>query len=197
VVRNSSGRARALRVQTAEGWRSLPGQAVRTKLGLGSTDFDIRALSLDPPQGSAVYGAHVALRGWVRGLGRARLQQWTDGGWRVVGRVHPRADGRFAVAVRAGSSTRFRLAYNGFAGPEVPVLVAPRVVVAHDGVQLRVRVAPSSLPLRIERLTRAQWRPVASGRGTFARSLEPGSYRVRVLADGHYTAATSAPVGLH
>src|SRR5207245_141252 len=84
VVYNSSGRAAALRVRTARGWRSLAGQVVRRKLGLGSTDFEVRAMSLDPPRGRAVFGERVELHGWVRELGRARLQELTENGWRVV-----------------------------------------------------------------------------------------------------------------
>jgi SpoIID/LytB domain protein len=196
VLRNSSGRARALRVLTLRGWQDVPGAVVRKKLGLGSTDFQVHAMTLDVPEHPAVYGGRVALRGWVRGLGVARVQVWTGSGWRVVGQIHARADGRFATSLRASASTRVRLAYNGIAGPEVAVLVAPRVRVASSGTKLSVRVAPS-LPLRIERLTRAKWQPVARGQGRFARSLRPGSYRVRVLANGSYTTAVSAPVGLH
>jgi hypothetical protein len=109
--------------------------------------------------------------------------------------VRPRANGHFAVTVRARESTRFRLAYNGLAGSEVPVSVAPRVDVVHDGTALRVRVSPA-LPLRVERLTDAQWRPVARGRGSFARELAPGSYRVTVPGGTRYLSAVSPPFGL-
>src|SRR5207247_287072 len=78
VVRNSSGRARALRVRTARGWRVLPAQTVRKKLGLGSTDFDVRALSLAATADRVLYGRHVRLTGWLRGLARARVQELTD-----------------------------------------------------------------------------------------------------------------------
>jgi stage II sporulation protein D len=195
VVPNSSGRASALRVRTASGWRRFAGQAIRERFGLGSTDFELRALSLDGPAVRPVFGEHVTLAGWVRGLGRARLQRWTGSSWRVVARVHPRSDGRFAVRVRATASTRFRLAYNGLAGDEVPVDVAPRVVLATDGTELRVRVAPA-LPLRIERLTHAHWRAVALGNGSFTRDLRPGSYRVAVVGGDRYLSSVSRPVGL-
>ena len=180
---------------TPAGWRRFPGQVVRKKLQLGSTDFEIRALSLDAPTGRALFGRHVLLHGWLRGLGRARLQELTDGGWRVVAHVHTHSDGRFAVPVRAVASTEFRLAYNGIAGDAVPLQVAPRVAVAHDGTKLTVRVAPA-LPLRIERLTRNEWRPVARATGSFARALRPGSYRVAVVGGARYVSAVSRPVGL-
>jgi hypothetical protein len=110
--------------------------------------------------------------------------------------LHPRADGHFAATVRATVSTRFRLAYNGLAGDEVPLLVQPRVSVRRSGTKLRVRVQPA-LPLSVERLTHAQWRSVARARGTFARTLAPGSYRVSVAGDTRYLSAVSPPVGLH
>jgi stage II sporulation protein D len=195
VERNSSSRAAALRVLTAGGWKRIVAQTIREKLDLGSTDFDVRAMSLDEPTARALYGEQVRVSGWLRGLGRARLQEWTGAGWRVLAHVHPRPDGRFAIAYRARASTELRLAYNGFAGGQVAVRVAPRVDVAGDGTTLRVRVAPA-LPLRVERLTGAQWRPVARAQGSFARELRPGSYRVAVAGDTRYLSAISRPVGL-
>ena len=47
VVRNSSGRAEAVRALTASGWKQFPGQVIRTRFKLGSTDFDIHAMTLD------------------------------------------------------------------------------------------------------------------------------------------------------
>jgi stage II sporulation protein D len=196
VVHNTSGRAAAVRVLTGRGWRPFRAQVVRKKFGLGSTDFELHALTLDEPSGRALFGESVALRGWVRGLGRARLQKWSDGAWHVAARLHPRADGHFTVTVRATASTRFRLAYNGLAGDEVPLLVQPRVSVLRDGTRLSVRVRPA-LPLSIERLTHARWRAVARARGSFARTLAPGSYRVSVAGGTRYLSAVSEPVGLH
>ena len=97
--------------------------------------------------------------------------------------------------MRPTASTQFRLAYNSIAGTSVSVAVAPRIAVAHDGTQVRVRVAPA-LPLRIERLTHAQWRQVARATGTFTRALRPGSYRVAVVGGTRYLSAVSPPFGL-
>jgi SpoIID/LytB domain protein len=195
VVRNSSLRASALRILTPSGWRSVPAQAVREKLGLGSTDFQLHALSLDEPAGRALFGETITLGGWIRGLRRARLQVWDGSSWRVCAHVRPRADGRFGVAVHATASTRFRLAYNGFAGPAVDLAVAPRLDVAADGTKLNVRVAPA-LPVSIERLIARQWRAVARATGVFARDLPPGSYRVSVSGGTRYLSPVSRPVGL-
>jgi stage II sporulation protein D len=196
VVENSSGRAEAVRVQAARGWKRFPGQTIRKKFKLGSTDFQIRALTLDPVAERPLYASHVHVGGWLRGLGRARLQMLTHEGWTTVRHVRPAADGRFSVSLRATRSTELRLAYNGVAGDSVGLDVAPRVSLQADGTSLHVKVAPS-LPLRVERLTRRAWRQVASSTGRFDRSLRPGSYRVEVLGGDAYASAVSRPVAIH
>src|SRR5262249_58714701 len=104
---------------------------------------------------------------------------------RTVREVRRAADGRFAVWLQAMRSMQLRLAYNGFAGDAVPLQVTPRVSLQAEGTKLHVKVAPS-LPLRVERLTRSAWRPVASSTGRFDRALRPGSYRVEVLGSDAY-----------
>jgi stage II sporulation protein D len=194
VLYNSSGRARAVRVQTPSGWHVFPGAVVRAKFHLGSTDFDLHALSLDDP-GRALYGSTVKLTGFVRGLGRARLQQLTEAGWVTVRHLAVGTDGRFSVALRAGASTEFRLAYNGIAGDAVGLEVAPRVVVSADGSRLHAQVRPA-LPLQVQRLSHREWRAVASARGVFDHTLRPGSYRVAVLGGDRYAPQVSQPVAL-
>src|SRR3954452_883669 len=196
VVPNPSRHAAALRVRTPVGWRTFPAASIREKLGLGSTDFQVRALTLDNPANRAVYGDAVELKGWIRGLGKARLQIAHGSEWRVLAHLRPSSDGRFTVRVPALAATRYRLAYNGFAGPEVALSVVPRVDVKADGTKLKVHVTPS-LPAHVERLTARQWRPVAAGTGTFERDLGPGSYRVAVGGDSRYLSAVSRAVGLH
>jgi len=155
VVDNSSGRARSVDVLTAHGWRRFPAQVVRRRFQLGSTDFQIRAMTLDPLAAPALYGSHVNVHGWVRGLGRARLQELTGRGWRTIRRLAVNADGHFSVSVAAVRSTRLRIAYNGIAGGAVALQVAPVVSLRTSGHTLRVRVQPE-LPLQVERLTRAK-----------------------------------------
>ncbi len=194
VVHNSSGRARAVRVLTARGWRVVPVAVVLTKFHLGSMDFDLHAMELEDP-GRVLFGKTVHVTGFVRGLGRARLQELTEVGWITVRHVHVSPAGRFDVALRAVRTTEFRLAYNGLAGEPVRLQVSPQVVVSADGSRLRARVFPA-LPLQVERLTNRQWRAVASGRGVFDRSLRPGSYRVSVRGSSKYVGETSAPVAV-
>ena len=45
VVENSSGRAEAVRILTARGWKRVGGEAMRKKFRLGSTDFAVRVLA--------------------------------------------------------------------------------------------------------------------------------------------------------
>jgi stage II sporulation protein D len=196
VVRNSSGRAEAVRLLTARGWKRITGQRMRAAFRLGSTDFELRALTLDRPTAPVFFGAHTRVHGWVRGLGKARLQRLGEQGWQTVAPIHASPNGRFTVSVRALRSTKLRLAYNGVAGDAVPLAVEPRVTLRADGRTLRVLVSPR-LPLQVQRLTQNAWRPVARTTGSFKRSLKPGSYRVKVLGGVDYSPAVSRPVGLH
>jgi stage II sporulation protein D len=196
VVENSSGRAQAVRVQTARGWKRFPGQLIRKKFKLGSTDFVVHVMRLDTPPARTLYGTHVRVEGWVRGLGRARLEALTDQGWKTVRQIHPSRSGRFSVSLPALRSTQLRLAYNSVAGDAVPLRVTPRVLLEAEGTKLRVFVAPR-LPLQVQRLSRQQWRPVARSTGSFDGSLRPGSYRVAVQGGPAFVSSITKPVALH
>jgi stage II sporulation protein D len=195
VVENSSGRARAVRIRTARGWKVFAGQVIRKKFKLGSTDFDVHVLTLDAPS-RALYNSHVRVSGWMRGLGRARLEQFTAGGWVTLRHVRPGARGRFSLSLPARRSTELRLAFNDVTGDVVPLRVAPRVSVQTDGTKLHVLVAPR-LPLQVQRLSHRRWRPVARSTGEFDRALRPGSYRVAVLGGSGYVSSVTRPVALH
>jgi hypothetical protein len=127
VVRNSSGRAAAVRVLGRAGWRTFGGQVIRKKFKLGSTDFDLRAMSLDPLPRRVKLGSRVGIRGWVRGLGRARLQELTEQGWATIAHLHPSPSGHFVVTMRARRTTELRLAYNGLAGSAETLRVSRRL----------------------------------------------------------------------
>jgi SpoIID/LytB domain protein len=196
VVENSSGRVRAVRVQTARGWKRFPGQSIRKRFKLGSTDFVVHVMRLDAPTARVIYGTHVRVGGWVRGLGRARLEALGDRGWTTVRQIRPSKGGRFSVSVPALRSTQLRLAYNNVAGAEVALRVAPRVLLEAEGTKLRVFVAPR-LPLLVQRLSHHEWKPIARSLGTFDRSLSPGSYRVAILGGAAYVSSVTKPVALH
>lgn len=195
VIENSSGRAQAVRIRTARGWREFSGQAIRKKFDLGSTDFDVNVLTLDQPS-RVLYDSSVRVTGWLRGLGRARLEQMTEHGWTTLRHVRPDPNGRFAVSLPAVRSTQLRLAFNDVTGDTVPLEVEPRMSLQTDGAKLQVLVAPR-LPLQVQRLTRRVWRPVARSTGEFDRALLPGSYRVAVLGGSEYVSSISRPVALH
>jgi SpoIID/LytB domain protein len=195
VVRNSSGRAASVRVLTSTGWKRFAVRKFRARFHLGSTDFDVRAMTLDDPAASALYATHVRVGGWLRGLGSARLQELTDQGWKTVRQIHVGPSGRFTAAVAAVRSTQLRLAYNGLAGDVVPLRVAPRVRLDARGTKLHVVVAPR-LPLQVQRLTRDTWRPVARSLGEFDRALRPGSYRVAVLGTPAYLPRITRPFAI-
>jgi stage II sporulation protein D len=193
VVHNSSGRAAAVRVLTDHGWRRFAGRTVETDFKLGSADFDINALTLDPPSPRLVFGSQLRLTGSVRGLGRARLQEETDRGWVTLRPIHVLPDGTFAAYLSPKRSISYRLAYNGVSGASVSVDVVPRVSLVEQNGLLHVVVAPN-LPLVVERLQHAQWRAVGVFHGSVARHLVPGSYRVSVPGRSGYVRAVSRAV---
>ncbi len=195
VVHNSSGRAEAVRALTAAGWREFPGRVIRTRFKLGSTDFDIHAMTLDDVAARLVYASHVRVQGWVRGLGKARLQELTGAGWQTIRHVQPAPSGHFTVSIPAVRSTELRLAYNGVAGDSVPMQVVPRVSLSTRNGDLHALVSPS-LPLQVQRLTNSRWRLVASSRGVFNRTLRPGSYRVAVPGGSAFASTVSRPVAV-
>jgi hypothetical protein len=55
-----------VRVLTVSGWKTVPAQEIRKRFALGSTDFEVRVMSLDPPNSLAVFGDHIQVHGWVR-----------------------------------------------------------------------------------------------------------------------------------
>ncbi len=64
----------------------------------------MRVLNLDPPLARALANRPVQLRGFVRGLGKVRLERQVNGGtWTTVKRVRTRPDGRFTVTVTAAA----------------------------------------------------------------------------------------------
>jgi stage II sporulation protein D len=124
VTRGSSGRAVEVTVKGPRGARTMLAQDVRRALGLRSTWFAVRVLSLEQPQGRslAASGQPVVLKGFVRGLGKVRLEQQVNGGtWRTIRRVRVRPDGRFTVKVAPKRATSYRLATPLGAGGAVTV----------------------------------------------------------------------------
>jgi stage II sporulation protein D len=124
VERDASGRAGALKLVGAAGTRIVPGQDARELLGLRSTYFDVRVLSLDPAPRVVRRGARLELSGFVRGLGRIRLERAVGAGtWAKVRDLRLTPTGRFRTTVRPEEATRYRLANHIAVGGPVTVAV--------------------------------------------------------------------------
>ena len=124
VVRGSSGRVTELKLKLGSGTRVLESQAFRRAFDLRSTWFSVRVLHLEPAvgRGLASAGRPTVLRGYVRGLGKVRLQQQVNGGtWKTIRRIGVRPDGRFTAAVSPRRTTSYRLATPAVAGAAVTV----------------------------------------------------------------------------
>jgi stage II sporulation protein D len=124
VSRGPSGRVTRVRIEGRGGTRTMLSQDFRRALDLRSTWFAVRVLNLEQPRGRAltVAGRPVLLQGFVRGLGKVRLEQQVNGGtWKTVRRVRVRPDGRFTVKVAPKRPTSYRLATALGAGGAVTV----------------------------------------------------------------------------
>jgi hypothetical protein len=124
VSRGPSGRAAEVTVKSAGGMRTMLSENFRRALELRSTWFAVRVLNLEQPQGRslAVAGRSVILKGFVRGLGKVRLEQQVSGGtWTTVRRVHLRPDGHFTVKVAPKRVMSYRLATPLGAGAAITV----------------------------------------------------------------------------
>ena len=100
-------------------------RAFADALGLRSTAFAVRVLALNAPVHPALHDRPFSLVGFVRGLAGVRLeQQFGDGAWRTVARIHPRPDGRFLAKIRPFRSAWYRLATSEAAGAEIRLPVA-------------------------------------------------------------------------
>ena len=200
VEKNRSGRVVSVRVLGKGGATKVPVSDFREALGLRSSRFSIRVLSLDLPSGRAVYGKPLALEGFVRGLAGVVLQERTpSGSWRRVARVRGGRDGRFRAVVRPRYPTSYRLAVDGTPGPDVSVDVARRIAVRANGVVLAGKVQPAA-PVRIERRVGRGWKPVAhvlvGPSGFFRTRLEhAGSYRA-VAGGGRFLTSATPPVSV-
>jgi stage II sporulation protein D len=124
VARGPSGRAAEVTIKGASGARTMLAQDFRRALDLRSTWFAVRVLNLEQPRGRALAGVgrSVLLKGFVRGLGKVRLEQQVNGGtWQTIRRVRVRPDGRFTVKVAPKRATSYRLATPLGAGGAVTV----------------------------------------------------------------------------
>jgi stage II sporulation protein D len=107
-ARGPSGRVTVVQV----GGKTIPGWRFRSALHLASTWFAIGRLTLTAARGSLT-ADKPTLRGTVAGIARAALQaRASDGRWRTLRTVR---QGAFALRVRAGRATSYRLTASGIA----------------------------------------------------------------------------------
>lgn len=122
VERNASGRAGELKLVGGTSTRLIPGQDARDLLGLRSTYFDVRVLALDPTPKIVRRGKPLELTGFVRGLGRIRLEREVGAGaWHKVRDLRLAPNGRFRTVVRPDTPTRYRIANHIAVGGAVSV----------------------------------------------------------------------------
>ena len=124
VTRGTSGYATEVTIKGSNGVRRMLSTDFRRALDLRSTWFSVRVLHLEEAANRALASARskLVLRGFVRGLGKVRLEQQVNGGtWTTVRRVRPQADGRFRVEVTPRRTTSYRLATPSVAGAAITV----------------------------------------------------------------------------
>jgi len=124
AARGPSGRVTEMKLKLRSGTRTMPSQDFRRALDLRSTWFSVRVLHLEAASGRGLAnaGRPLVLRGFVRGLGKVRLEQQVNGGtWKTVKRVRARANGRFTISVSPRRTTSYRLATPVAAGAAVTV----------------------------------------------------------------------------
>jgi stage II sporulation protein D len=203
TIASSSGRVQSVVATGAKGDSTVTGTGVRSALGLRSTWFQVGVLSLGAPAVPVTYGTAAALTGTARGIPSVDLQeQGADGSWKTVTTLTPRG-GAVAPKVKPDKSSKFRLVVGTIASDSVPVAVAPSVRLhippALTGFWGTVKPAGAGTTVTVQRqagsASRAvvQLKTTAQGRFTVARTVAPGTYRVRVSAKG-FAPGFSKPV---
>ena len=194
VTLNPSLRVDDLILTSTKGEVVVPGDVVRTKLGLRSTWFRVGVLTLEAPTAALEYGSKFKLKGVARAAGaQVTLEQRASAtaAWQPVARLKPGAGGAVVATVKPLVSTEYRLsAPSKLFGAPIRVSVAPRVRLSPATVatSLRGLVRPVTPGARvdIQRLDGSSWRPAATASvdaaGAFEARLDltPGMYRARV-----------------
>lgn len=198
---NSSGRIKALTVVGTTRTASVPGNDLRTKLGLRSTWFSVGVLALSGPPQAVLYGQRARLNGVARGLGAAVLQEWKGSAWQPLGTLKA-TTGAVSVVVRPTATTQYRLVTGKVAAPPVRVSVASlvRFYPTRTQDELRGYVRPTALAgarVAIQRQQGSGWATVAGttidSAGNFIANLRltGGVYRARVSAGQGFVPGTS------
>jgi stage II sporulation protein D len=198
-VPTSSGRVRALTLQTASGAASIPASLVRTGLDLRSTWITIGILRLDRPIGMVEFGSPLQLTGIARNVDSPQLTSSSNGQkWAALGPLARTTDGTVSQAVKPPKTTRYRIEAAHSAEPaSTPILgqvllvrVSPRIRLVQpaepDVLSGTVRPRLPNAVVHVERQRGSTWvhvgETLADGSGAFriAAEVVPGTYRARV-----------------
>ncbi len=203
TVPSASGRVLSVVATGVRGDNTVDATDVRTKLGLRSTWFRVGVLALGAPPGPVAYGTSAVLPGKARGVGSVELQQGGPGGWQTVATLTPRG-GTVEPKMKLKGSSKFRLAVGTIATSPVMVAVSrsARLHVPNDstGFWGTVRPATAGVAVQIQKQAGSAWRTIvvtktaATGRFTVARTVLPGTYRVRIPAGGGFATTLSKPL---
>jgi stage II sporulation protein D len=202
---NASQRVDVMTLVGTKGEVVVPGEVVRTKLGLRSTWFRVGVLGIEPPAAPVEYGATTKLTGLARGGSKVTLEQRVSGKvWEPAARLKTKADGTFAINIKPLVSTDYRISVSEtLAGRPIRVSVAPRVrlqpATAPTTLRGLVRPIVPGARVDVQRLVGSSWKPAATAaladNGSFEATLDltPGTYRARV-APGRGLVAGTSPV---
>lgn len=116
VADNASQHAASVRVLAAGGWTTLDAQAVRQKLQLRSTDFQLGAVGFDPLPRRQLLASRVTVHGFALGVTELQLERRAVSGWHTIAYVHPHG-GEFTVTARRVSPLHLRLLADGLPLP--------------------------------------------------------------------------------
>ena len=202
VAVNPSLRADSVTLVGASATRTISGATFQYRLGLRSTWFRIRVLSLTAARRKITYGGAVKLSGFERGLDGIGVQLRAYGGsWESPTAVSPDSSGHFEVIAKPSVTTSYRATSSAGRGAVIHVAVAPRVRVGYARGVFSGSVAPAGAAaghtVSIQRRAASGWTTVASGTiradGSFrvAARAAAGTYRARVALGGGYAVGTA------
>jgi stage II sporulation protein D len=103
VQDDSSHHAAAVRFLAGGRWKTIPGQTLRKRLKLRSTDFALGVLRVDPLPRRQLLGSRVRVRGFARDIAGLQLERKVGDTWRTVTYL---PNGDFTLMLRHLSTLR-------------------------------------------------------------------------------------------
>jgi hypothetical protein len=202
ATRNPSRRISSVIATFGDGTTAIvPGNTVRSALGLRSTWFDLGVLSLAKPTAPVAYGSKATLTVVARGVQEVLLEQKVEGAWKGIGTLKP-APAPFGVVVKPTATADYRLTTGTASTPAMRLPVAPLLrfhpAPTPTGLGGTVKPVLAGVSVAIEREDETGgWietaRALVDANGEFAAAfdLEPGTYRARIAPARGFAAAVS------